>query len=98
MPEKGISLHALLTNLKFPPTGTIGAASPCCACAGLDLELRGPAAQCQRIKKRSLVSAVNYGGPMTILQVVLVLFILYCALRIQREPARDRERLQRPRR
>jgi len=35
---------------------------------------------------------------MTILQVVLVLLILYCALRAPGEPARDRERSHRPRR
>src|SRR5271166_3414727 len=33
-------------------TGTMGAAAVCSACAGLDLEVRGPAAQCQRLKKR----------------------------------------------
>jgi hypothetical protein len=35
---------------------------------------------------------------MTILQTMLVLFILYCALRVPAVPARDRERSQRPRR
>ena len=35
---------------------------------------------------------------MTILQVVLVLFILYCALRVPREPVRNRERSHQPRR
>jgi hypothetical protein len=35
---------------------------------------------------------------MTILQTMLVLFILYCALRAPKVPARDRERSQRPRR